>query len=200
MKGDQYSVLPLLLLKKFGISGGRGLNQWLRGEPGVGEHPGRTCLWMECFKESGLEVVQNKGLLCKNNTRKTPQLHCHNVVSTCTDQENTSDAHRYYILWIKIKKYTSTVYTVYAYCIALHTVILWSKAQEDTAAQRDVLRGGYTQWPVNFPITIFYFIIINISHVWLKEQKICFSQVPGWMCCEDYNNLKNPTLGPKNLS
>ena len=100
---------------------------------------------MECFKESGLEVVQNKGLLCKNNTWNI--LHCHNVDSTCTDQEDTRDSHRHYILWIKIKKYTvhTYAYTVYAYCKALHSVILWSKAQEDTAAQRDVLRGGYTQ-------------------------------------------------------
>ena len=130
----------------------------------------------------------------------------------------TRDSHWYYILWIKIKKtsrytvHTSTVYIIYTqymsiYCIALYTVILSSKAQEDTVAQRDVLRGGYTQWPVNFPITIFYFIIINISHIWLDdnfwlktELKICFSQVAGWMCCEDSNNIKNPTLGPKNLS
>ena len=115
MNGDKYSVLPLLLLKKFGISGGRGLNQWLGGEPGVGDHPGRTCLWMEFFKESGLEVVQNKGLLCKNNTWwKTPKLHCHNVDSIYTNQESTRDSHWYYILWIRIKKYTVHTYTVYS--------------------------------------------------------------------------------------
>ena len=74
---------------------------------------------MECFKESGLEVVQNKGHLCKNNTWNI--LHCHNVDSTCTDQEDTRDSHRHYIFWIKfkIKKYTvhTSKYTQYMHTI-----------------------------------------------------------------------------------
>ena len=91
---------------------------------------------MECFKESGLEVVQNKGLLCKNNTRKTPQLHFHNVDSTCTNQENTRDSHQYYILRIKIKKYTvhtSTVYTVYTqYICILHSITYCHTVEQGT--------------------------------------------------------------------